>query len=267
MRGIKDLMDLSGRRALVSGAAGHIGHEICDTLSELGAEIIAVDINREGLQYLKESIKTKNGTDVETITCDISDAKKRIDLIDYLNKKYNFLNILINNAALTGSVFDKHESDEVGDHDLSEWHRTLAINLTPAYDFSIKLSPLISKSTGGNIINISSIYGSCAPNFSLYEGTEMDNPAPYGVSKAGLNQLTLWLSTKLAPEIRVNAISPGGIYRSQPEIFIRRYINRTPLGRMGSEEDIKGAIAYLASDLSNYVTGHNLYVDGGWSAY
>ena len=101
----------------------------------------------------------------------------------------------------------------------------------------------------------------------LYEGTAMGNPAAYGVSKGGLLQLMRYLSTVCAPKIRVNAISPGGVWRQQPEIFVERYVARTPLGRMAVEEDLKGAVAFLTSDLSSYVTGHNLVVDGGWTAW
>ena len=95
----------------------------------------------------------------------------------------------------------------------------------------------------------------------------MANPAGYAASKGGLLQLTRYLATLLAPRVRVNAISPGGVWRDQPEAFHQRYLARTPLGRMATEEDLKGAIAYLASDLSAYVTGHNLVVDGGWTAW
>ena len=101
----------------------------------------------------------------------------------------------------------------------------------------------------------------------LYEGTVMGNPAAYGASKGGLLQLTRWLATVMAPAVRVNAITPGGVWRNQPEPFRTRYEERTPLRRMATEEDLKGAIAYLASDLSSYVTGHNLVVDGGWTTW
>ncbi len=112
-----------------------------------------------------------------------------------------------------------------------------------------------------------SIYGMVGPDFSLYAGTSMGNPAAYAASKGGLLQLTRYLATALAPRVRVNAITPGGIVRGQPPAFIERYVAKTPLGRMATEEDFKGAIAYLASDLSRYVTGQNLVVDGGWTAW
>ena len=119
----------------------------------------------------------------------------------------------------------------------------------------------------GSIINMASIYGSYGPDYELYRDTTMGNPAAYAASKGGLVQLTRWLATTLAPAVRVNSISPGGVFRSQPEIFVERYKKRTPLGRMATEDDFRGAIAYLASDLAAYVTGQNLAVDGGWGVW
>ena len=116
-------------------------------------------------------------------------------------------------------------------------------------------------------MNVASIYGLVGPDWRLYEGTEIGNPAAYSASKGGLLQLTRWLATTLAPDVRVNSITPGGVFRDTPEPFLSRYLSRTPLGRMATEEDFKGAIAYLASDLSAYVTGQNLVVDGGWTAW
>jgi NAD(P)-dependent dehydrogenase (short-subunit alcohol dehydrogenase family) len=111
------------------------------------------------------------------------------------------------------------------------------------------------------------MYGSLGPDYSIYEDTKLANPAAYAASKGGLVQLTRWLATTLAPEIRVNAISPGGIYRNQPTSFVSRYEKKTPLQRMGSEDDFRGPLAFLASELSRYTTGQVLHIDGGWSAW
>ena len=105
--------------------------------------------------------------------------------------------------------------------------------------------------------------GVVGPNMDPFAGTEMGNSTAYAASKGGLIRLTRWLATVLAPRVRENALTPGGIWRNQPGLFVERYTKLTPLGRMGAEEDLKGAVAYLASDLSAYVTGHNLIVDGG----
>ena len=129
------------------------------------------------------------------------------------------------------------------------------------------MTPLLKAAKSGCIVNIASIYGMYGPDWGLYEGTSMSNPAAYAASKGGLIQLTRWLATTVAPDIRVNSISPGGIFRGQPEEFVNRYKDRTPLGRMANEEDFRGAIAYLSSDLSQYVTGINLPIDGGWGVW
>ena len=147
------------------------------------------------------------------------------------------------------------------------WRRAFEVNLTAIFELCQGLTPILRSSRDSSIINIGSIYGFLAPDWNLYKETQMGNPAAYGVSKAGLIQFTRWLSTTLGPEIRVNSISPGGIIRNQPVEFVNRYEARTPIGRMATEDDFRGAIAYLASDLSRYVTGQNLIVDGGWGVW
>ena len=150
---------------------------------------------------------------------------------------------------------------------LSSWRNALEINLTAPFHLSQGLLPLLLKSTDPSIVNISSIYGELGPDWTLYSQTSMGNPAGYSVSKGGLLQLTRWLSTTLAPNVRVNSISPGGIYRNQPQEFHSRYVKKCPMGRMANESDIVGALLFLASDLSSYITGENLFVDGGWSKW
>jgi NAD(P)-dependent dehydrogenase (short-subunit alcohol dehydrogenase family) len=125
----------------------------------------------------------------------------------------------------------------------------------------------LAKHERGSIINIGSIYGSVGPNNALYTGTKMGNPAAYNATKGGLVQLTRYLATAMAPRVRVNCMSPGGVARGQPSAFIERYVALTPLGRMATEEDFKGAIAFLASRASGYMTGQNILVDGGFTAW
>jgi NAD(P)-dependent dehydrogenase (short-subunit alcohol dehydrogenase family) len=174
------------------------------------------------------------------------------------------LNCLINNAAFVGTDQIKGWNGAFENQSASTFGRALEVNLIAAFDLSKSFAQILNTSGGGVIINIASIYGISAPDWGIYKGTEMSNPAAYGASKAGLIQLTKWLASTLAPNIRVNSISPGGIFRDQPNEFIERYISKTPLGRMATEADIQGAIAYLASDMSKYVTGQNLVIDGGW---
>ena len=188
-------------------------------------------------------------------------------MINDLTGQDEHLDILINNAAFVGTSDLKGWVTDFENQSVETWQRALEVNLTAAFDLSKGLAPKLKQNGHGSIINIASIYGLNGPDYSLYEGTDMGNPAAYAASKGGLLQLTRWLSTTLAPDVRVNSISPGGVFRNQPEEFVKRYKARTPLGRMASEEDIKGAMVYLASDLSMYMTGQNLVVDGGWTAW
>ena len=158
-------------------------------------------------------------------------------------------------------------STSLENQSLDTWRRAIEVNLTACFKVIQSNKELLEKSSQGSIINIGSIYGIYGPDLSIYEGTEMNNPAAYSVSKGGLIQLTRWMSTVLAPKIRVNSISPGGVLRDQPEEFIKRYIERTPLKRMGSESDIVGAVIYLSTNLSSWVTGQNIIVDGGWGVW
>jgi len=175
------------------------------------------------------------------------------------------LDIIIHSAAYTANVPGWAVPFE--EQSVEPWDRAMRINMTAAFLLVQAAKDLLVQSERGSVLFVSSIYGIVGPDMRLYKDTGMNNAAGYAATKGGLLQLMRYLATVLAPHVRVNAISPGGIWRNQPEQFHERYKARTPLGRMATEEDLKGAIAYLASDLSNYVTGHNLIIDGGWTAW
>lgn len=266
-RSISTLMDLSGRVAVITGGAGHLGEAVASALSELGCSVCLLDRNAEALEKAAGRLRAKWNRPVEQLLIDLESEDERKDVSAWVARKFGRADILVNNAGfvgdstLTGWVVP-FEEQEIG-----TWRRAVEVNLTAAFHLSQVLSPLLKTSGKGSIINVSSIYGVVGPDLALYEGTAMGNPAAYAASKGGLVQITRWLSTVLAPDIRVNCISPGGVARNQPEAFQQRYIERTPMRRMGREEDFKGAAAYFASDLSAWVTGQNLMVDGGWTAW
>ena len=263
MASLKILGDMTGRRVLITGGTGHLGRVIADTVAEQGAEVLLLDRPESPFQEVKEHLKKTWNVECESITCDLESETARNEAVQMVLNDGKPLNCLVNNAAFVGTSNLQGWSTHFEAQSLDSWRRALEVNLTAPFHLSQGLSPLLRRSKGGNILNITSIYAERGPDWRLYEGTSMGNPAAYGASKAGLTQLTRWLATTLAPDVRVNAICPGGILRGQNGQFQSRYIERTPLKRMALEADLKGLVAMLASDLSNYVTGETINVDGG----
>lgn len=267
MTSLKVLMNLKNRNALITGASGGLGFVMADTLAEMGADLILVDHLETNLADIACSLRDKWGVLASYYHCDLEQHDQRIVLMDLIKKKHSNLSILINNAAFVGSSSLQGWAVPFEQQSVDTWRRAIEVNLTAPFHLCQGMFPLLRSSPNSTIINIGSIYAEYGPDWELYSGTGMGNPAAYSASKGGLLQLTRWLATTLAPHIRVNAISPGGILRDQPDDFVNRYVRRTPLGRMGSENDLRGAIAYLASDLSEYVSGQVIPVDGGWGAW
>jgi NAD(P)-dependent dehydrogenase (short-subunit alcohol dehydrogenase family) len=267
MKTVHELISLKGRRALVTGATGHLGRVICDTLRELGSDLILIDRDKGDLQKLADLLKEKQCADVKVICADLEKEEQRDHLIKQVTESCSNLNVLINNAAFVGTSNLEGWAVPFEDQSLETWRRAMDVNLTAPFHLIQKLTPLMRCSEGASIINIGSIYGLLGPDWRLYEGTKMANPAAYAASKGGLMQLTRWLATTLAPEIRVNAIAPGGIFRNQPTEFIKKYREKVPLGRMATEADFIGLITNFSSDLSSYITGQVVVADGGLSIW
>jgi NAD(P)-dependent dehydrogenase (short-subunit alcohol dehydrogenase family) len=263
---ITKLMNLSGRRALITGANGGMGRVMAHTLAEMGADLVLLDLVGTPLNYIADGLTNEFKVNVAVRYCDLESQTEREILILKL-REIGGLDILINNAAFVGASDLQGWAVPFEQQSIKTWRRALEVNLTAAFHLCQGLMHLLQVSGRGSIINIGSIYGAYGPDWSLYEGTEMSNPAAYGASKGGLTQLTRWLATTVAPKVRVNAISPGGIARGQPSTFVGRYKARVPLGRMATENDFRGAVAFLASDMSAYVTGQNIAVDGGWGTW
>lgn len=267
MSTVQELMNLKGRRALITGATGGLGSVMADTLAEMGADLILVDRPGTDFAPLTASLQARWGVQVWHYHCDLEQNDQRLELLGLVQNEHTLLNILINNAAFVGASNLKGWVNSFEEQTVETWRRAFEVNLTAPFHLCQGLTPLLKRSPGASIINIGSIYGEYGPDWRLYENTSMGNPAAYGASKGGLHQLTRWLATTLAPDIRVNAISPGGVFRNQPDVFVKRYESRTPLRRMANEDDFRGATAYLASDMSSYVSGEVLSVDGGWGAW
>ena len=262
MKILKNLYNLKNRTVVLTGASGNLAEKISLILADLGANLILISRRKKfkndydkKLKILYPDLKLKK------IICDLSKEKNRTSLIKKLNKEN--INILINNATFKENNLNGYASN-FKKQNLKKWKSSLEINLICAFHLSQGLHHNLINSGKGSIINIASIYGIYSPDWNIYKGTNMGNSSAYASAKAGLIQLTKWLSSTLAPNVRVNSISPGGIFRKQHKKFVSSYKKRTLLRRMAKEEDLMGIIAYLASDASSYVTGQNIIVDGGW---
>ena len=259
-------LDLSSSIYLITGAAGNLGASISQCLARLGADLILVDHPNANFEKISD-LESEFKVNAKLIQCDLSSAQSRDELLSQVHQQFDDLNCLINNAAYVGTDHLDGWAVPFEEQSLEAWNLALEVNLTAPFHLSQSLSPLLSKSSNSSILNVSSIYGLLGPDWSLYEGTSMSNPAAYAASKGGLIQLTRWLATTMAPKIRVNALAPGGIFRNQPQSFIDSYEARTPLKRMASEEDLLGAVLYLTTQMGSYVTGQVLSVDGGWGSW
>ena len=267
MRSVMELLDLTGRTALVTGGVGHIGSVVGETLRELGANVAVLDIDHIACQERADVLSKIGDGKTVAVACDLTDELATRAAIHTVVDELGRLDILIHCAAYVGTTQVAGWSVPFDQQTIDAWDAAMRVNLTSAFVMVQEARESLESSGKGSVVLFGSIYGISGPDMGLYTDTDMANPAAYGASKGGILQLTRHLSTVLAPRIRVNAISPGGVARGQPQVFQERYVKRTPMGRLATEEDLKGAVAYLASDLSAYVTGHNLVVDGGWTAW
>ena len=254
---------LDGQFGIVTGGTGPLGWSLVKSMSEAGASVLAVDLP----QAIARAENEPKVPGVELMACDLLVSGHLDALVARVQDDHRGLNFLVNNAAhsagaeMAGYVCAfEEQTDEAFDS-------ALALNLAVPFKLAKRLTPSLRSSGNGSIVNIASIYGLVGPVWQLYSGTEMGNPAGYDASKGGLVQLTRYLATTLAPTVRVNCVCPGGIERGQAQNFIDRYEARTPLGRMASEKDVGGAVEWLVSGASAYVTGQVIAVDGGWTAW
>ena len=264
-RNISELISLNGRTAIVTGGAGHIGSTIAEAFLELGATVIILDLDEHHICNISTILNKRFPGNCHGIACDLENTNEIECVPERIKKLDDKLDILVNCAALVGTSGLKGWATPLESQSIDTWKRALDVNLTGAFHLIKTCLPLLNISKHASIINIGSIYGFAGMDMSLYEGMNYITPAAYAASKGGLTQLSRYLATALAPKIRVNTISPGGIERGQSGEFQKRYKIKTPLKRMGTEEDLKGSAAFLASDLSSYITGQNIVIDGGWS--
>jgi NAD(P)-dependent dehydrogenase (short-subunit alcohol dehydrogenase family) len=266
-RSLREMMSLDGRVAVITGGAGHIGRALAGALAELGATIALVDIAAPAGKEAVAELRDRWTVKAEMFDCNFEQGEAVKELPQRVREAFGGIDIIVNCAAFVGTSGLEGWAVPFEQQSDTTWRRALEVNLTAPFLLIQAAAEDLARSGHGSVINISSIYGLAGPDWRLYEGTALGNPAAYAASKGGLIQMTRWLATTMAPKVRVNAVAPGGVFRATPEPFLSRYVARTPLARMAREDDMKGAVAYLASDLSAYVTGQCIAVDGGWTAW
>lgn len=269
----KALFDLSGKTAVVTGASGILGRHFCSGLAEMGAAIALVDILESAVYEQAFELNQKYGVKALGFVCDVSKPQSVADMVARVVAEFGAINILHNNAAAKSNDLDAFFAS-FEDYSLEQWREIMAVNLDGMFLVAQAVGKqMVRQGFGGSIIQTSSIYGAMAPDQRIYEGSfylgrQINSPAIYSASKSGVIGLTKYLATYWADKgIRVNAIAPGGAESGQNVEFMRRYSARIPMGRMAQSHEIVGALLYLASDASSYVTGQTLRIDGGLSAW
>lgn len=260
------MFDIRGRTAFVAGACGYIGSAICQALAIQGANVVVADLHANDCEKLVNELEQNSQGRHFAVVGDLT-QEAAIQTALRESTVHGPLHIVVHCLGIISSVPLSGYAVPLAEQTSETWEFALKTNLTSAFLLSKYAFDHLEKTGRSSVIFLSSIYGSCGPNWSLYEGTTMGNPLAYGASKGGLEQLMRYLATLWAPGIRVNCVAPGGIERGQPSEFIRRYEQLTPLKRMANFEDVAGPVVFLASDASRYITGQNLMVDGGWSAW
>jgi NAD(P)-dependent dehydrogenase (short-subunit alcohol dehydrogenase family) len=265
---------LEGRVALVTGAAGLLGWHHCHALAGAGARVVVTDLRQDACETFAAELQVSHGRDTLGRAADITDPTSVAALRDAVLGRFGRLDILVNNAALNEKVEDRREGAPAGfeDFPLDLWESALRVNVTGTFLCCQILGGEMARRGRGSVINIASTYALVAPDQSLYrrdDGTQtFYKSAAYPATKAAVLALTRYLSSWWGRSgVRVNALSPGGVENGQEPDFIARYAERTPLGRMARPADYEGALVFLASDASAYMTGANLVVDGGWTAW
>jgi NAD(P)-dependent dehydrogenase (short-subunit alcohol dehydrogenase family) len=269
---VHDLFSLHGQIAIVTGALGLIGKNHCLALAEAGATVIACDIDGQAAQEFAAELPVPG----LGMAIDVTNPDSIRHICNTVLEKYGHIDVLVNNAAINDMVENPAAAAEMSrfeNYPLDLWKKVMDVNVNGVFLCSqIFGSIMAQQPSGGSIINIASTYGVVAPNQSIYrtpDGIQPFYKSPvYPASKGAVIMLTRFMASYWGRSgVRVNTLSPGGVQNNQPDYFIENYAELTPMGRMAAPTDYKGAIVFLASRASSYMTGANLLVDGGWTCW
>ena len=242
--------DLEGKIIVVTGGNGLIGSSIINYLKECGAICINADLN------CSDDLENGNAF------CDVTDEESVVEVLSNVVARYNRIDGFVNSAYPRTSDWGANFENIMPE----SWMMNVNIQMNSVFICCQAVLKIMKRQGFGSVVNISSIYGVVAPDFLVYEGTNMTMPAAYSAIKGGIINFTRYLASYYGPDgVRCNCVSPGGIFDNQNEKFVTRYEQKTPMRRMGKPEDISPAVAFLISNSAGYITGQNIIVDGGWT--
>jgi len=260
----KEKFDLTGKVAILTGGTGLIGTPFGDGLTEFGAHVVICDLDKQKCEARARQLEEKYSVACLGLKLNVRSRSEVEELLSIALNRFGGVHILINCAQnKTANFFEKFEA--YPDEDLDG---ILDVNLKAVHLTCQVIGRQMVKQGGGSIINMASTYAVVAPNQNIYENTHMGSPAAYSASKGGVIALTRYLAAYWAKyNVRVNSLCPHGVYNNHEERFVQNFSRKSPMGRMSRPNEVVGAMLFLASDASSYVTGHNLIVDGGWTAW
>jgi 2-deoxy-D-gluconate 3-dehydrogenase len=273
MTNIFDKFKMNGQVAVVTGGAGLLGKQFCRTLAQAGAGVVVADLNADAAASVAADLK-QEGLQAASVGVDVTSPDSTRAMADAAVKAFGRLDVLVCSAAMDPKFDTAHAGQHRNtfeDYPLEAWKQALDVNLTGMFLCAqAAVQPMLAQDHGV-IINICSTYGLVGPDQRIYQKPgqpQQYKPVFYSVTKAGVLGLTRYLATYYAGKnIRANALTPGGVYNNHDETFTQNYSARAVLGRMAKQDEMNGAMLFLASDASTYMTGSNLIVDGGWTAW
>ncbi len=254
------MIDFSKKNIIITGAGGKIGSKISLYFYQQNANLILIENNRSNLINLK-----KNFEKSMILNCNLEKLNSIKSTLKQIKKSFSKIDVIIHSASLVGTSKLKGWNTNFSNQSIENWDKVFKINLFSIFYMVQKLEKMMIKSDNPSLINIGSIYSKSTPDWELYKNTNIYNPAAYSSSKAALDYLTKWLAKSVNKKIRCNMISPGGIEAEQKKLFKKRYVKKVPLNRMAKVDDLIGPIIFLASNMSKYVNGQNIFVDGGFT--
>jgi len=266
----RDLFDVKNKVVVITGISGQLGYEYGKEFLSRGAKVVGLDLN---LSTFSRQLQDTYSSDFLYLETDVTEKSSLLSACEEVKDTFGFIDVLINNAAIDSPPSaSSSENGPFEDYPVSSWDKVIDVNLKGVFLTSQIFGSEMAKNNGGSIINISSIYGLVSPDQNLYDyrrkrGEIFFKPVAYSASKSGVINLTKYLAVYWAKKnVRVNSLTIAGVYNNQDDEFLKVYCERIPIGRMANAKEYNGTVVFLSSSASEYMTGHNLVVDGGWTS-